>query len=75
MLYCGTESVANHMTKKESNSIFSFLSGSIKSINRYYNANVNDNFKHECIDFLLGRKGKPSQTLYFADNIERKILD
>ena len=48
------------MTKKEKNSIFSFLSGGIKSINRYYNANVNDNFKHECIEFLLGRQGKAS---------------
>lgn len=37
------------MTKGQNNSFFSFLSGGLKSINRYYNANVNDNYKHDCI--------------------------
>jgi hypothetical protein len=54
MIYCGTESVATHMVKKENNSFFSFLSGGIKSINRYYNASVQDPFKQECINYLLG---------------------
>ncbi len=54
MIYCGTESMATHLTKKQNNSFMSFLTGGFKSINRYYNANVNDGFKQECIDTLLG---------------------
>ena len=53
-IYCGTESVATHLTKKENNSFFSFFSSGLKSINRYYNANVNDSTKQDCLEFFLG---------------------
>lgn len=53
-IYCGTASVASHMTKKESNSIKTFLGGAIISLNRYINATTTDVFKQQCIDCLLG---------------------
>ena len=55
-IYCGTESVATHLTKQEEGSFFSFIKESFRSIGRYYHANVNDAFKQTCIDFLLAKK-------------------
>jgi hypothetical protein len=42
------------MTKKENNSIKTFLGGAIISLNRYINATTTDVFKQQCIDCLLG---------------------
>ena len=75
MIYCGTESIASHLIKQEDNSFFSFFTGGMKSINRYYNANVNDGFKQTCIDFLLGQKEELSKTKYFDDNITKNVLE
>jgi len=75
MIYCGTSSVATHLTKQEKNSFFSFLKGGFRSINRYYNANVNDTSKQTCIDFLLARKEEQSITNYFNDNITRSCIE
>lgn len=74
MLYCGTLSIASHLTKQEETSFFSFLTGGVKSINRYYNAAVNDSAKQQAIDFLLGRKEELSKTSYFDDNITRSVI-
>jgi hypothetical protein len=75
MLYCGTLSIASHLTKQEETSFFSFLTGGVKSINRYYNAAVNDGAKQQAIDFLLGRKEELSRTAYFDDNITRNVIE
>lgn len=48
-IYCGTESVATHLTKQEESSFFSFIKEGFRSIGRYYHANVNDTFKQNCI--------------------------
>ena len=53
-IYCGTESVASHMTRKKNNSVKSFLGGALTSLNRYINAHTNALFKQECINTLLG---------------------
>ena len=53
-IYCGTSSVATHMTKKENNSLLSTLGGAFTSFNRYLNASHSDLFKQKCIDSLLG---------------------
>jgi hypothetical protein len=74
MMYCGTSSVATHLTKQEKNSFLSRLKGGFRSLNRYYNANVNDSFKQTCLDFLLARKQEQSITNYFDDNITRNII-
>lgn len=75
MIYCGTESIASHLIKKEESSFFSFFTGGIKSINRYYNANVNDGMKQTCIDFMLGRKEELSKTKFFEDNITNDVIE
>lgn len=50
LIYSGTTSVASYITKGEkSKNFFSSIGSGIKSINRYYNANVNDNYKQQCI--------------------------
>jgi hypothetical protein len=68
--------VTSHLTKKENNTFFNFLSTGIKSINRYYNANMNDGTKQECIDYLLCKKEEKSDSLsYFEDNISTEILE
>ena len=56
-IYCGTSSVATHMTKKENNSFLSALGGAFTSINRYIHASTSDQFKQECIEILLGSYG------------------
>lgn len=48
------------------------MSSSFKSLNRFYNANVNDDFKQECLNYLLG-VGDESRTFYFDDNIQRRL--
>lgn len=73
-IYCGTESVATHLTKQEEGSFFSFIKESFRSIGRYYHANVNDTFKQSCIEFLLGKKEENSRTKYFDDNIVKSVL-
>jgi hypothetical protein len=58
-IYCGTESVSNrHRAKKEkeNNGFWSSLYSGIKSINRNYQASINDGVKQECLDYFLGRK-------------------
>lgn len=75
MIYCGTESVATHLTKQESNSFFSFLTGGFRSINRYYNASVSDPPKQQAIDYLLGKMEELSRTPYFDDNITKAVLE
>lgn len=79
-IYCGTSSVATHMTKKENNSILSALGGAFTSINRYIHASTSDQFKQECIDTLLGifsvkigNRGELSKTEYFTQNLLREI--
>ena len=56
MIYCGTESVAAHLTKEEESSFFSFLTGGFRSFNRYLNASLNDSDKQESIDYFLGSR-------------------
>jgi hypothetical protein len=73
MIYCGTSSIATHLTKQQKNTFLSFLKGGLRSLNRFYNANVNDTFKQTCIDFLLARKDQQSTTSYFDDNIYHTI--
>jgi hypothetical protein len=47
----------------------------MKSINRYYNANVHDGAKQSYIDFLLGQKEEYSKTKFFDDNITKSVLE
>jgi synaptojanin len=74
LIYSGTDSVATHLTKQEESSFFSVLKESFKSIGRYYQSNVNDAFKQNCIDFLLGNQEENSRTKYFDDNIVASVL-
>lgn len=54
----------------------SYITSGIKSINRYYNANMNDSSKQECIDYLLGEQEEQSNSnQYFEDNIVSGVLD
>lgn len=54
----------------------SYITSGIKSINRYYNANMNDSSKQECIDYLLGeQEEKSNSNQYFEDNIVSGVLD
>lgn len=61
------------MTKGEkSNSIFNSLGNKFKSLNRFYNANVNDGYKQQCIDWIL-RKGEETRIPYFEKNIKSRL--
>ena len=54
LIYSGTTSVASYLTKGEkSKNFFNSLGNGLKSLNRMYNANVNDNYKQQCIDWVL----------------------
>ena len=54
LIYSGTTSVTSYITKGEkSKNFFSSLGSGFKSLNRYYNANVNDTYKQQCIDWML----------------------
>jgi hypothetical protein len=59
-IYCGTGSVATHMTKKENNTLLNTLGGAFTSFNRYINASHSDFFKQKCIESLLGARGEHS---------------
>lgn len=65
MIYSGTSSVSSYITKGEkSKNFFSTLGSGFKSINRYYNANVNDAYKQQCIEWVL-RNSDDTKTHYF----------
>lgn len=74
-IYCGTGSIASHLTKKKNNSFKTFLGGALISINRYINANTTDVFKQQCIEYLLGKfyvkigQREDSKTEYFNSSI------
>ena len=74
-IYCGTSSVASHIIKKENSTVFNFLGGAFKSLNRYINANMSDIFKQECIDFLLGThlSTKVTKASSLKPNTSKKI--
>jgi hypothetical protein len=73
LIYSGTESLSSYITKGEKNkNFFSLIGSSFKSINRFYNANVNDDYKQECINYILG-VGDECRTFYFDDNIQKRI--
>lgn len=73
LIYSGTESVSSYITRGDKNkNFFSLVSSSFKSLNRFYNASVNDDYKQECLNYLLGI-GDESSTFYFDDNIQRRL--
>lgn len=73
MIYSGTASISSYITKGEKNkNFFSIVGSSFKSINRFYNANVNDEYKQKCLNFVLG-EGDSSRTFYFEDNINKRL--
>ena len=41
-------------------------------MNRFYNANVNDGYKQQCIDWAL-RKGEDTKIPYFEKNIKLRL--
>lgn len=55
MHYTGTGSVISDVTRVGKRSFFGQLDHYSKSINRFYNANIEDKIKQDCIDFLLGK--------------------
>jgi hypothetical protein len=55
-IYCGAGSVMNNLTNKENNAFFTFFSSGIRTINRYYQSNMNDGVKQECLNYFLGKK-------------------
>jgi hypothetical protein len=41
-IYCGTDSIADHLTKKEEASYFLNINSGWKSLNRFLNSTMND---------------------------------
>ena len=73
IIYSGTTSVASYLTKgQKTNNIFNNIGNKLKSLNRLYNANINDTYKQQCIDWIL-RVGQESTTHYFDSNIKKKL--
>lgn len=73
--YTGTSSTISSITRGEKQGIKTILSQSFKSINRFYNANLNDAAKQKSIDAVLRRRKDLSQTNWIEAEINSRESD
>eukprot|EP01016_Furgasonia_blochmanni_P049446 TRINITY_DN750_c0_g1_i11.p1 TRINITY_DN750_c0_g1~~TRINITY_DN750_c0_g1_i11.p1 ORF type:complete len:260 (-),score=63.37 TRINITY_DN750_c0_g1_i11:136-915(-) len=69
--YAGTGSVISSVTRTGKPGLFGLLDHGMKTLNRFYIGNFEDQIKQECIDLLLGQHTDTANV--FAESVEREL--
>lgn len=64
MHYAGTGSVISAVTKTGKRDFMGLIDHGMKTLNRFYNSNFEDQVKQECIDILLGQHTQSVDSTY-----------
>eukprot|EP00743_Colponemidia_sp_Colp-15_P004128 GILK01004456.1.p1 GENE.GILK01004456.1~~GILK01004456.1.p1 ORF type:complete len:1311 (-),score=247.57 GILK01004456.1:184-4116(-) len=73
--YTGTGSTISNLTRHGKQGMFGIVEHGLKSLNRFYMSNFEDQLRQECIEILLGlhRSSKTSQNFGIRCHIDQKL--
>lgn len=73
MQYTGTESNISRVTKEGSQGLMGKLEQWTIGVTRYYQSVWNDEFKHECILFLIGEHPRFQKPFGIRGNLDKEM--